>query len=147
MNLLRPLRPLASLLALATTTAALATTAPATPPPAVESPATAPASAADATLLRAVRERHLVTFSYHGHTRVVEPHLYGIAATGEAILHGYQTSIGGVSDKPPGWRTFTFADLRDLAIAGETFPAPRPGYTAERPRLDPVWAEISAPAQ
>ncbi len=58
-----------------------------------------PARETSPALVRAVRERRVITFTYAGHARVVEPHAYGVAATGETILHGVQTDGGSVSGR------------------------------------------------
>ena len=107
-------------------------------------PAVAPMPAVDARLVSAVLEHRLLTFTYHGHDRVVEPHLYGVAPGGEVLLHGYQTSFGGVSAKPPGWRTFAVKDLKNIGLDEGGFAGAREGYTAARPRLATIWAEISS---
>ena len=99
-------------------------------------------------LAEAVRARKIVTFVYQGQPRTVEPHACGISvATGEAVLHGYQTAGGSSSGSLPGWRTFVVAKIAALEIGEATFSAPREGYAAGRPHLDPVWAELRpAPA-
>lgn len=99
-------------------------------------------------LAEAVRARKIVTFVYQGQPRTVEPHACGIsAATGEAVLHGYQTAGGSSSGSLPGWRTFAVAKMAALEIGEAAFAAPREGYAAGRPHLDPVWAELRpAPA-
>ena len=124
-----------------------------TPEPLVPAPpadaAAAASTAADlpARLALAVRERRVIIFNYSGLPRVLEPHACGVAAaTGEPVLHGYQTEGGSVSGKLPGWRTFAVAGIRDLVVGEKTFTLPRPGYDAERPKLDPAWAEIASPA-
>jgi hypothetical protein len=105
----------------------------------------APAAAERETLIRAVAERRVVTFLYQGHPRVVEPHACGIAtATGEAVLHGFQTGGGSTSGALPAWRTFSVAKITSLVATGERFAEARPGYVAQRPPLDPVWAELPA---
>ncbi len=98
-------------------------------------------------LVRAILERRLLHFSYHGHPRVVEPHAYGVSAEGEAVLHGYQTAGGSASEPPPGWRTFSVTEMSDITAAEAGFSRPRKSYTGERPKLDPLWAEVSAGAE
>ena len=98
-------------------------------------------------LVRAVLERRLLHFSYQGHARVVEPHAYGVSSAGEVVLHGYQTAGGSASEPPPGWRTFTVAEMSEIVAAEAGFSRPRKSYTGERPRLDPLWAEVSAGAE
>jgi predicted DNA-binding transcriptional regulator YafY len=120
----------------------------ATAPSSADSPKSSAADAAteDPLLVRAISERRILTFNYSGHARIVEPHAYGIATSGDLVLHGYQTSTGGVSGKPPGWRTFVVSEISSLTVSSDNFAGPRSDYTAERPKLVPLWAEVSVPA-
>jgi len=59
-------------------------------------------------------------------------------------LHGYQTGGGSTSRPPPGWRAFSIAEIRDLALGVETFPGARDGYSPNELRIDPLWAELPA---
>lgn len=102
--------------------------------------------AADVVLVRAIHEQRVVKFNYGGHARTVEPHAYGVATTGDVVLHGFQTEGGSVSGKPPGWRTFNAAEIRELTVTDTNFARPRADYSAERPKLDPLWAEAAASA-
>ena len=117
------------------------------------------AAAPDPALARAIQDRRVLNFHYDGRPRVVEPHAYGRTSDGVPVLHGFQiggessrsrTSRGGgesASGGLPGWRTFRAADITGLTIGEDTFPGPRAGHVEGRPRLDPVWAELPAPAQ
>ena len=105
---------------------------------------TSSAKAPDAVLVSAIRAQRLVSFTYGGYPRTVEPHAYGVATTGDVVLHGFQIAGGSVSGKPPGWRTFNTAEIRDLAVSETTFAHVRADYSAERPKLDPLWAEVAA---
>ena len=103
----------------------------------------APAATRD-LLLQAIRERRVLTFVYRGHARMVEAHACGVSTKGEAVLHGYQTAGGSASRPPPGWRTFSLAEIRDVALGAETFAGARDGYSPNELRLDPLWAELPA---
>lgn len=141
---LRPsLAPLLS--ALLASSTAFANEAPATlasPATALASPVAAAVPSEAAPLLRALRERCVLTFRYHGHERVVEPHACGVASNGERVLHGYQTAGGSVKGDLPGWRTFTLAEIGALVVTEKTFTGPRPDYAAAHLRLDPLWGEL-----
>ena len=104
-------------------------------------PAAQPASARD-DLVRAIRELRVVTFVYEGHDRTVEPHACGVARSGEAVLHGYQTEGGSASGTLPGWRTYALEKITALNATDTRFPGARTGYDSDRPKLDPAWAEL-----
>jgi predicted DNA-binding transcriptional regulator YafY len=114
------------------------------PATAIPPPRTAPAPELVADCLRALRERRVVPFSYRRHERVLEPHALGVAANGEAVLHGYQTEGGTVSGKPLGWRTFSLAEIQALTVTEKSFPGPRPDHASDRPKLNPLWGELEA---
>jgi hypothetical protein len=114
-----------------------------------EAPTLAPVklpSIPDVVFIRAIHDQRVVSFNYGGHPRTVEPHAYGVATTGDVVLHGFQTAGGSVSGKPPGWRTFNTAEIRDLAVTEASFARMRADYSAERPKLEPLWAEVAPPA-
>ncbi len=105
------------------------------------------AAAPDPALARAIQDRRVLNFHYDGRPRVVEPHAYGRTSDGVPVLHGFQIGGESASGGLPGWRTFRAADITGLTIGEDTFPGPRAGHVEGRPRLDPVWAELPAPAQ
>ncbi len=104
-------------------------------------PAAQPASARD-ELIRAIRELRVVTFVYEGHARTMEPHACGVARSGDAVVHGYQTEGGSASGALPGWRTYAIDKISALTATETRFPGARAGYDSDRPKLDPVWAEL-----
>lgn len=103
-------------------------------------------SPAHDVLVRAIGEKRLLHFTYAGHARVVEPYAYGVSATGEAVLHGYQVAGGSTSKPPPGWRTFAVNGIADVVETGRRFSKTREDYSTERPKLDPQWAEVEGAA-
>ncbi|MBY0579809.1 MAG: hypothetical protein K2P57_12295 [Burkholderiales bacterium] len=75
-------------------------------------------------IIAAIREKKVLSFTYSGHPRIVEPHVYGINE-GMAQLLGYQirgsSSRGGI----PEWRRFTISAMQNLQILNEFFPGRR----------------------
>lgn len=97
---------------------------------------------AQETLVRAIHEKQVLRFVYNGHVRVVEPHAYGVTATGEVVLHGFQIEGESASKPPPGWRTFSVALIEKLAVTEERFSSARPDYVQGEPALETVWAAL-----
>lgn len=97
----------------------------------------------DTLIRQALAERRLVKFSYHGHTRVVEPHALGHVTEGRRALLGWQVSGGSTSEPPPGWRTFVLADIRSLRALRKNYAA-RPDYRPETTTLRFIEAEVAA---
>lgn len=76
----------------------------------------------------AIKTKSLLTFTYHDHPRIVQPHTYGIDQKGHKALRGYQ--IGGTSDsgRIPAWRIFHEEEIHFLKISTEKFLAPHHKY-------------------
>jgi hypothetical protein len=88
-----------------------------------------------ALVCRAIREWRLVRLVYKDALRMVEPHLFGFAASEEPMFSGWQVSgRSGV-----GWRNFHFSGVSGLALTDETFSEPRPDYNPD----DPSFARIT----
>ncbi len=94
-------------------------------------------------LRRALAERRIVEFRYHGHARRVEPHALGHITENRLALLGWQVSGGSASEPPPGWRTFVVAEIEAPKLMRKKF-APRPDYRPEATKLRPVEAEVLA---
>ena len=88
----------------------------------------------------AIRTQHLLTFSYDGYQRTVEPHTYGIDRKGREALLAYQVSGGSESGERVGWKIFHERDMSGLAVLPQPFRGSRPGYKRE----DKAFARIKA---
>jgi predicted DNA-binding transcriptional regulator YafY len=75
----------------------------------------------------AIHSRNVLTFSYHGRQRVVEPHTYGIDSKGHMALRAYQIG-GSASERIPCWRIFHQSEMLFLAVSAQQFDGPRPEY-------------------
>lgn len=84
------------------------------------------------SLGRAIRERRVVEFSYHGEPRAVEPYALGRVA-GRLTLRGWQSR--------KGWRSFLASEVEGLEVTERFFDEPREGYAPD-PRMDPVLAAV-----
>jgi predicted DNA-binding transcriptional regulator YafY len=89
-------------------------------------------------ICQAIAQHRLLTFSYDGAERVVEPHVYGVDAHGEALLSAYQVSGGSRSGQEAGWKFFRMHKMVGLRALDRHFSGPRPEYQ----RDDGVFATI-----
>ena len=103
-------------------------------------------SSADVTavLMRALKEKRVATFTYHGYSRTVEVHALGKSTDGKAALLAWQTSGGSQTEPPPGWRTFLVAEITGLELAETTFSKARPDYHKGGRGFSVVEAEVAA---
>jgi predicted DNA-binding transcriptional regulator YafY len=109
----------------------------------VRGPAQASAASPEETIRTALRERRLLAFRYHEHSRRVEPHALGRLKDGAIVLLAWQVAGGSRSEPPPGWRNFLLTDIEDLELVAETF-TPRPDYRPEKTKLRVILAEVTA---
>lgn len=79
-------------------------------------------------LEEAIRLRRVVTFSYDGYRRVVEPFLIGTTTAGRPALRGYQTEGGSKSGTVPGWHLFSLHKIVGIAMSPCGFSGVRDGY-------------------
>jgi hypothetical protein len=92
-------------------------------------------------LASAIQNRQVITFTYDGLPRVVQPATYGTTTTGKLTLRG--CLIGGQSQRNsiPCWELFTEAKMIDLKLEGSMFDTfDCEGYT----RGDSAFATIVA---
>lgn len=71
-------------------------------------------------LQRAVQERRVVSFSYEGQERVVQPHAYGEGSNGP-LLRAYQTGGYSSTGNLPQWRLYKVDQMRQLTVGEQTF--------------------------
>lgn len=81
-----------------------------------------------AVLEEAIRSRRVVTFSYDGCYRVVEPFLIGTTTAGRPALRGYQTEGGSKSGTVPGWHLFSIHKIVGITMTQREFSGVRAGY-------------------
>ncbi len=89
----------------------------------------------------AIHSRHILSFTYKGHHRIVEPHTYGVDQNGHMVLNAYQ--IGGSSSGTiPDFRNFVMADIIALSVSEKIFSGPRPGYKRNNSFYSTIHAQL-----
>jgi hypothetical protein len=79
-------------------------------------------------LTAAVTNRRIVTFTYQGFPRRVQPAEVGVNRKGKDTLHAYQVDGGSKRGGIPHWRNFHVEDMQGLAVLDEVFGPNPPGY-------------------
>ena len=64
-------------------------------------------------IIAAIREKKILSFTYSGHLRIVEPHVYGIIEGARQLL-GYQIRGSSSSGAIPEWRRFKISAMQNL---------------------------------
>lgn len=88
----------------------------------------------------AIGNRNLLSFTYDGYRRTVEPHTYGMDSKGHMALRAYQVSGGSESGEYVGWKLFHVHEMQGMSVLSQTFAGPRQGYK----RGDKAFANIRA---
>jgi hypothetical protein len=93
------------------------------------------------TIIDAINNLQVLTFTYSGIPRVVEPHTLGISRTGKEVLRCYQTHGGHVT---PGheWDLCELSKISNLMISGAYFQTPRPGYSKGDRQMISIFAQL-----
>ena len=79
-------------------------------------------------LSSAIRDKLVLEIDYPPGRRFVEPHAHGESSKSDELLRAFQTSGASASGEHINWKLFRVDRIRGLALTGEHFPGPRPGY-------------------
>ena len=89
----------------------------------------------------AIRNRRTLQVLYHGHTRLIEPHVYGVDTTGEEMLSCYQVTGGSASGEDTGWKSLKSAQLSEVITTSRHF-RPRPEFRAGDRAMREIYCEV-----
>jgi len=93
-------------------------------------------------IVEAISTRHLLVLDYHGKTRTVEPHTFGLDRWGRSLLCAYQVECEGASKNPTGWRFFFTEQMSNTRLDPRRFTAPRPEYVRGDGAFTSITAEL-----
>lgn len=85
------------------------------------------------TIVSAIQNQTILTFTYHGEGRTVEPHCYGVDSDGDQSLRAFQVG--------KGWRLFHLADMGPLQTGG-AFQGSRQGYKRNDKAMARIYAQL-----
>lgn len=94
-------------------------------------------------IVNAIRQRHVVTFRYHGYMRTVVPCACGVSSAGNLVFRGYQTAGGSNSGRPvPFWSLFLVSEVTDFLDSGVRSSVELIGYKRGDRGIARIDAEI-----
>ena len=93
------------------------------------------------TICRAIREKRLLEIEYHGHTRTIAPHVYGIDTSGDEMLSCYQVWGGSDGGDSAGWKSLKVREISSLAMTTRKF-GPRPEYRHGDRAMKEIFCQI-----
>jgi hypothetical protein len=94
------------------------------------------------TIINAIQHLEILSLTYDGIPREVEPHAYGISNKGNELLRCYQISGGHSSERPHEWELLTVSKISALANTGTRFSGPRPDYKRGDKAMATIYQEL-----
>ncbi|MNS48274.1 hypothetical protein D3C72_808390 [compost metagenome] len=94
------------------------------------------------TIISAINSKFVISFSYNGETRIVEPHCFGSTKSGSSVLRAFQTAGGSSSGDSEGWKLFTVEKMENIECTDETFKGPREGYNPSDPVIREIFCKL-----
>jgi hypothetical protein len=79
------------------------------------------------TIIRAIKDRKLLRFSYRGSIKIVEPHLLGERKK-KILLSAYQVDGSSKSGVIIPWREYIIDEMQEVETLPAIFKGTRPGY-------------------
>lgn len=93
------------------------------------------------TIIKAIRDREYISFTYSGLHRVAQPAAAGVSRAGNDVLRCYQTEGGHIT---PGheWDFCEISKISNLATTGKYFEVNPPGYKKGDSHMISIYAEL-----
>lgn len=95
----------------------------------------------ESEIIAAIAAKKVLSFTYRGLPRIVEPHVYGIQE-GVAQLLGYQIRGRSSTGVVPDWRRFQLRELQSLQTLEEGFPGRRSNPSGKHSHWDRLIAVV-----
>ncbi|RYH61335.1 MAG: hypothetical protein EON54_10240 [Alcaligenaceae bacterium] len=92
-------------------------------------------------ITNAIKNRQVLSLSYNGIQREVEPHAVGASRQGNDVLRCYQIA-GGHMTGGHDWDLLTVAKIGNLGLTGQSFVGTRPGYSRGDKGMTAIYAEL-----
>ncbi len=95
------------------------------------------------TIIKAIKERNVISFYYKGHKRIVEPFTLGKSSPwNELSLSAYR--IGGYTSQVTynKWRLYKLDKISDLVIEPEKAESYRMGYNSFDTRMNSIICTV-----
>ena len=88
-------------------------------------------------LIKAIKTKRRIAFTYNGKQRIAEPQCYGIGGKGTELLRVHQIQ-GGLQPEP----LFDVAKIYDLVVLDEQFAQAGPNYTKNDSAMKTIFAQL-----
>lgn len=90
----------------------------------------------------AIANKQLLSFTYDGYPRVVEPHAYGITTKDNEALRCYQVRGSDKDGNSTGWHMMLIDKMSGVTMLEETFASARSGYKRDDKGLSTIYSQL-----
>jgi hypothetical protein len=95
----------------------------------------------NAIINSAIEKKLLLSFTYEGLFRIVEPHCYGISTKGSHCLRAFQVD-GESSSGNLGWKLYDISKASNILLLEHAFPSIRDGYKKGDKQMTTIIIEL-----
>jgi hypothetical protein len=92
------------------------------------------------TIIGAIQQKELITFTYDGHSREVEPHAVGVSTSGYKVLRCFQVKGHLLHDH--SWVLVPLSKIADLSKTEHYFSSKRTGYKNGDKGMTTIYAQV-----
>lgn len=89
------------------------------------------------TIRNSITNKNIIEFTYKGHLRIAEPHIYGIR-NGKRQLLVYQVGGSTSSGRLPDWRRINLDEISGLKVTEQKFAGRRDNPSSEHSDWDTI---------
>lgn len=98
----------------------------------------------NSVIIHAINNCELLSFTYDGYARIVEPHAYGVTTAGKEILRAYQIEGGHASNHNQPWHLFSVSKVVGLSSTRRGFSGARHGYKCNDSAMQSIYAQLQS---
>ena len=96
----------------------------------------------DPLIIAAIRRKLVLSFSYNGKRRTVEPQTYGLSTTGREILRAYERSAPSGAERSGMAKLFDLEKISGLRETGQTFQEAFPAHNPNDSAMVEIFATL-----
>ena len=93
-------------------------------------------------ICHAIHIKKLVSLTYEGVTRIVEPHAYGLCSEGNEILRCYSVEENRSSILYQDWNLLPMSKVEKLTMLENGFLSARPGYVKDDKPINIIYEQL-----
>jgi predicted DNA-binding transcriptional regulator YafY len=92
------------------------------------------------TIISAIQQKEVISFTYDGHPREVEPYAVGVSRTGHKVLRCFQ--VRGYLQHDHSWVLVPLSKIADLATTAQNFSSKRTEYKSGDKGMTIIYAQV-----